>query len=187
MDPNYHAKIDYSDFLTGNNIFKYRMMVGSLNWLVSLGCYDIHYTQNYMFSIDYNITEADFSMHKIEEYDWFALYGNTKEEEPYGMLEPKEKPVVTSGHIAIDLAVELKYNLRMLGATVKGSTVLLSYNKIMITNTYLPHSTLKKCVLANNYHQMREAVASRIASVVHCDTKYNLTDMGTMLLNGAVY
>eukprot|EP00957_Ditylum_brightwellii_P045548 3453546-Ditylum_brightwellii.AAC.1 len=57
----------------------------------------------------------------------------------------------------------------------------------MITNTSLPYSTLKKCVLANNYHQVREAVAIRIASVVHCDTKCNLADMGTKPLNGAVH
>eukprot|EP00957_Ditylum_brightwellii_P161248 12277571-Ditylum_brightwellii.AAC.1 len=57
----------------------------------------------------------------------------------------------------------------------------------MITNTSLPHSTLKKHVSANNYHCVREAVASRIATVVHCDTKYNLADMGTKPLNGAVH
>eukprot|EP00957_Ditylum_brightwellii_P184522 14054598-Ditylum_brightwellii.AAC.1 len=57
----------------------------------------------------------------------------------------------------------------------------------MITNTSLPHSTLKKPVSANNYHRVREAVASKIASVMHCDTKYNLADMGTKSLNRAVY
>eukprot|EP00957_Ditylum_brightwellii_P136122 10381266-Ditylum_brightwellii.AAC.1 len=72
------------------------MMVRSLNWLVTLGHYDIHYTvctlsrhmmmprqghlhemkrvfgylkQNYKFSINYDIKEPGFSMHKIEEYD----------------------------------------------------------------------------------------------------------------------
>ena len=44
LDPNYGAKIDDLDFLTRNNISKYRTMVGSLNWLITLGCYDIHYT-----------------------------------------------------------------------------------------------------------------------------------------------
>eukprot|EP00957_Ditylum_brightwellii_P198551 15132468-Ditylum_brightwellii.AAC.1 len=42
MDPNYHAKIDDADFLTSDDISKYRMM-GSLNWLVTMGRYDIHY------------------------------------------------------------------------------------------------------------------------------------------------
>ena len=31
MGSNYHAKIDDSDFLTGDDISKYRMMVGNLN------------------------------------------------------------------------------------------------------------------------------------------------------------
>eukprot|EP00957_Ditylum_brightwellii_P081133 6171713-Ditylum_brightwellii.AAC.1 len=75
----------------------------------------------------------------------------------------------------------------MLGKPVKGTTVLFGDNKIMITNTSLPHSTLKKLVSANNYHHVREAVASSIASVVHCDTKYNLADIGTKLLNGVVH
>ena len=44
MDPHYHAEVDGSDFLEGDEISKYRMMVGSLNWLVTLGRYDIHYT-----------------------------------------------------------------------------------------------------------------------------------------------
>eukprot|EP00957_Ditylum_brightwellii_P004703 357701-Ditylum_brightwellii.AAC.1 len=115
-DLNFHAKIDDSDFLTGDDISKYRIVVGSLNWLVTLGHYDIHYTictlvlhmmmprqghlhamrrvfgylkQNYNFSINNDIKEPNLSMHKIEEYDWFPLYGNTKEKEPYGMPEPK--------------------------------------------------------------------------------------------------
>ena len=44
MDPNYHPEIDDSNFLVGEDVSKYRMMVGSLNWLVTLGRYDIHYT-----------------------------------------------------------------------------------------------------------------------------------------------
>eukprot|EP00957_Ditylum_brightwellii_P048597 3687747-Ditylum_brightwellii.AAC.1 len=94
---------------------------------------------------------------------------------------------IVAGHIAVDLAVETRYYLRMLGAPVKGTTILFGDNKSMITNTSLPHSTLKKCVSANNYHRVREAVASKIASVVHCDTKYNLAVMGTKSLNGAVH
>eukprot|EP00957_Ditylum_brightwellii_P093340 7107562-Ditylum_brightwellii.AAC.1 len=101
LDPNYHVENVDSDFLTGDDISEYRMMVGSLNLLVTLGCYDIHYTlctlarhmmmlrqgrlhamrkvfgylkQNYKFLINHNIKEPDLSMHKIEEYDWFPLY-----------------------------------------------------------------------------------------------------------------
>ena len=44
MDPNYHAEIDNSDFLQGDDVLRYRMMVDSLNWLVTLGRYDIQCT-----------------------------------------------------------------------------------------------------------------------------------------------
>ena len=44
MDPGYHPECDESDFLVGEDISKYQMMVGCLNWLVTLGQYDVHYT-----------------------------------------------------------------------------------------------------------------------------------------------
>ena len=193
--------------------------------------------QNYNFKIEFVTKEPDFSMHKIEKYDWFPMYGKVMEETPYGMPEAKGKAVVTSGsfdsshasclvirrsttcvilflngtpikwyskcqncvetstygsemvagRIAVDLMVKLRYNLRMLGAPVKGTSVLFGDNQSMITNSTLPHSTLKKRQSANNYHRVREAVAAGIVSIVHCDTKYNLADMGTKALNGQVH
>jgi len=101
MDPKYYPELDTSDFLVGDDISKYRMLVGSLNWLVTLGRYDIQYTSaslarymmaprqghmhammrvfgylkfNSKFKIDYDITEPDFSMHKITKYDWCSVW-----------------------------------------------------------------------------------------------------------------
>eukprot|EP00957_Ditylum_brightwellii_P097545 7429206-Ditylum_brightwellii.AAC.1 len=91
---------------------------------------------------------------------------------------------IVAGRVAVDLAVELMYNLCMLGVAVKGPTYLFSDNKSMVTNTSLPHAMLKRRDSANIYHQVREAVAAGIASVINCSTKYNLTVMGTKPLNG---
>ena len=264
MDPGYHTEVDDSDFLVGESISKCQMMVESLNWLITLGHYDIHYTvttlarhmmmprqghlhamrrvfgyllQNYKFSIDYDIAEPDLTKYKVEAYNWFPLYGPTKEEIPFGIPEPRGKSVTTcgffdsshasclktrrsttsvllfinstpirwyskrqncvemstygsemvTGRIAVDLAVELRYNLRMLGAPVKGSTILFGDNKSMVTNSSLPHSTLNRRVSANNYHRVQEAVDANIVSIVHCNTKYNLVDMGTKPLNGQTH
>ena len=71
----------------------------------------------------------------------------------------------------------------MLGALVKGSTVLFGDNQSMVSNTSLPHSMLKKRQCANNYHQVCEAVAAGVVNIVHCDTQYNLADMGTKALS----
>ena len=84
---------------------------------------------------------------------------------------------MVAGRIAVDMAVELRYTLRMLGVKVKGTTLLFGDNQSMVNNTSLPHSMIKKRQSANNYHRVREAVASEIVSIVHCATKYNLADM----------
>eukprot|EP00957_Ditylum_brightwellii_P043250 3277721-Ditylum_brightwellii.AAC.1 len=44
MDPNYHIEIDDSDVLVGDDISKYRMLVGSLSWLITPEHYDIYCT-----------------------------------------------------------------------------------------------------------------------------------------------
>jgi len=239
----------------------YRMMVVSLNWLVTLGRFDIQYTSaslaRYMMAprqghleamrrvfgylkfnskvkIDYDTTMPDLSGHKTETFDWFSLYGNVSEEMPYGMPTPKGKPVVingffdashssclvtrrsttgilmflnntpilwyskrqatvetstygsemVAGRIAVEQAIDLRYILRMLGVEVRGATTLFGDNSSMITNTSLPHSTLKKRSNANAYHRVREAVAAGFIRMVHCGTKYNLADIGTKAMNG---
>eukprot|EP00543_Licmophora_paradoxa_P007043 CAMPEP_0202454780 /NCGR_PEP_ID=MMETSP1360-20130828/12436_1 /ASSEMBLY_ACC=CAM_ASM_000848 /TAXON_ID=515479 /ORGANISM="Licmophora paradoxa, Strain CCMP2313" /LENGTH=71 /DNA_ID=CAMNT_0049074187 /DNA_START=191 /DNA_END=406 /DNA_ORIENTATION=+ len=45
MDPNHHPEIDDSNFLMEDDVSKYRMMVGSLDWLITLGRYDIQYVK----------------------------------------------------------------------------------------------------------------------------------------------
>eukprot|EP00957_Ditylum_brightwellii_P164665 12537624-Ditylum_brightwellii.AAC.1 len=99
------------------------MMLGSLNWLITLGRYDIQFSvttlarhmmmprqghmhamqhilwylqQNLYFSIKFDVSEPNFEAYHVEKYDWFPLYGNVREEQPFGMPEPKGKPVVTA-------------------------------------------------------------------------------------------
>ena len=43
MRGGYHPELDKSDLLVGDEISKYRMLVGSANWTVTLGRFDVHY------------------------------------------------------------------------------------------------------------------------------------------------
>ena len=43
-DPDYHPEVDETPFLVGEDVAKYRMLVGSLNWLITLGRYDVHHS-----------------------------------------------------------------------------------------------------------------------------------------------
>eukprot|EP00957_Ditylum_brightwellii_P024631 1861102-Ditylum_brightwellii.AAC.1 len=108
---------------------------------------------------------------------WYSKHQNCMETSTYGLE-------IVAERVAVDLAVELTYNLCMLGVEVMGPTYLFRDNKSMVTNTSLPHSILKRCYSANNYHRVREVVAAGILSVIHCLTKYNLADLGTKPLNG---
>eukprot|EP00957_Ditylum_brightwellii_P107063 8169001-Ditylum_brightwellii.AAC.1 len=176
MDPHYHVEIDESDFVVGEDISKYRVMVGSLNWLITSGRYNTHFTTTTLARHMMMPRQGKIhAMRHVEQYNWFPLHSNVQEKIPFGMPEPKDKTVVTSrsttcvlmflnktlistcgseivaGRIAVDMAVELSHILRMLGAPVKGTTYLFGDNQSM-------HQS------ANNYHQVRETVAAGVTS-----------------------
>jgi hypothetical protein len=46
MAADYHPETDDSPLLPEDDISKYRSIIGSLNWLITLGRFDIHYATN---------------------------------------------------------------------------------------------------------------------------------------------
>ena len=46
MDENYHPELDESDFLPPDKITIYRSLIGSANWIITLGRFDIQYATN---------------------------------------------------------------------------------------------------------------------------------------------
>ena len=123
-DLDYHPEVNESPFLIGGDIAKYRMMMGSLNWLITLGRYNVHhasvtlvrymiipkerhmkamqhvfgYLKSYLkFSIKFDTDLTDHSGYNVEKYDWFPMYEGDQEEMAHGMPTPKGKPVNTSG------------------------------------------------------------------------------------------
>ena len=263
-DGDYHPELDESPFLVGDEVPIYRMMVGSLNWLVTLGRYDVQYSSNTLarylmlpreghmkamrrvfgylkhyakFPIVYDTTRPDFTKYQRQRFEWETLYGRVEEEMPYGMPVSKGEGVVLSGffdashasclqtrrsttgilmfvnntpikwyskrqatietstygseivagRIAVEMAIDLRYRLRMLGVEVIGPTLLFGDNQSMISNVSLPHSVLKKRHAANSYNRCREAVAGDIVRFIYCPTEYNLADMGTKALNGVIH
>ena len=106
MDPLYHPETDISEFISTNDIAKYRMMIGCGLWAITLGRFDIHYgistlSQYSMaphqghFSallrifgylrayvkgkIIINTNQPDYSHLSIEKHDWKEFYPNVKE------------------------------------------------------------------------------------------------------------
>ena len=89
--------------------------------------------------------------------------------------------------IAVDIAVEFRYKLRMMRIPLIGPSKVLCDNKGVELNTTLPSSTLKKKHNAIAYHRVREAVAAKIARVYHIDGKENMADILTMATDGPTF
>ena len=117
----------------------------------------------------------------------FLLLNNT----PIKWLSRRQATMETStygsemiaGRIAVEEVIALRYKLRMLGVPIDGPCLLFGDNQSMITSVTIPKSVLKKRHNANAYNRVREAVAARIVDLVHCETQYNISDLGTKPLD----
>ena len=253
MEPTYHPESDDSEFLEPRMASIYRGLIGSANWMVTLGRYDINYAVNTMaryniaprighlkamqrlfgylkanpkgqLLIDANV--PDHSNFVVADQSWTEFYPDASEELPHDMPIPKGKVVRTTCYVdadhahdvvtrrsvtgvllfmngmpvkwyskrqktvetssygselvaarmAVDLIVELRYKLRMLGIPIEGPTMMLGDNMSVVINTTIPSSQLKKKHNAIAYHRVRESVAGKIIQFAHIRSEDNLAD-----------
>jgi len=111
---------------------------------------------------------------------WYSKRQNTVEMSTYGAE-------LVALRIGIDIVVEFRYKLRMMGIPLRGPSQVLCDNKGVVLNTTLPSSTLKKKHNAISYHRVREAVAAGIARVYHIDGKDNMADILTKATDGPTF
>ena len=108
-DPNYSPELDKMPLLGPEQHLWYRMIIGSLNWLVTQGWYDIYHAASTMaqygmapqeghlnatkrimgylwaypkISIHYDARLPNFSKYKTTTYDWFWSYPEAQEAAP---------------------------------------------------------------------------------------------------------
>ena len=84
--------------------------------------------------------------------------------------------------IAKEMIVGLRYKLRMFGVPLQGPANVYCDNQGVVKNASLPESTLSKKHNSINCHAVREAVAAGIMRVAKEDTKTNLADLFTKIL-----
>ena len=86
----------------------------------------------------------------------------------------------------MDLTRGLHYKLRIVGFLINGPTSVFCDNKLVVTITSVPTSTLVKKYLGIFYHAVIEAVAAGIHQIVHIDGEYNPADVLTKILTASV-
>jgi hypothetical protein len=89
--------------------------------------------------------------------------------------------------IATEFALEIRYNIRMLGFEVDGPIKLLGDNNVVVLNTTIPSSQLKKKHQACAYHRIREANAGSVIDFRHIPSHLNLADIGTKPLGRVAF
>ena len=86
---------------------------------------------------------------------------------------------MVAGCTAVDVIIEFRYKLRMLGVPVESKSILVGDNLSVVINTTLPSSQLKKKHQACNYHRVHEAIAAGFICFGYIDTVQNIADVCT--------
>jgi len=111
---------------------------------------------------------------------WYSKRQNTVETSTYGAE-------LVALRIAIELIIEYRYKLSMMGIPIKGASQVLCDNQSVVLSTSLPSSTLKKKHNALAYHQVREAVAAGIVKVSHIPGTEDVADILTKPTDGPTF
>ena len=124
LDKNDHPELDTSEILEGDMAAKYLTMVGQLQWLATLGRFDIHAhvatmsrfratpRQGHMdrlkkiysyairtkaYAIRFRTDQPDYSFLPDQDFDWtYSVYGNVQEILPDDVPEPLGEAVITT-------------------------------------------------------------------------------------------
>ena len=86
---------------------------------------------------------------------------------------------MVASRIAVDLIIEFRYKLRMLGVRLEETSVLIGDNMSVVLNTTLPSSQLKKKHQACNYHCICKMIAAKVVKYGHVNSKENVADVAT--------
>ena len=73
--------------------------------------------------------------------------------------------------------MDLRLQLRYLGVTVKGSTMMFGDNESVVNSSSIPHARLHKRHTALSFHRVREGIAAGIARFHHIGSKFNPADI----------
>ena len=130
LEQNNHPEIDDTEFLDAQGIRLYQSLIGSLQWVVSLGRFDIatavmtmssfrvaprrgHLDRlkriyGYLSRMKHATTrfrthEPDYSDLPERLYDWTSIYGDVQELLPTDAPEPLGKPVTTTHYFDANL------------------------------------------------------------------------------------
>jgi hypothetical protein len=189
MATEYHPEVDDSPFLSNEDAAKFRSIIGSLNWLITLGRFDVYYATNVLSRFSMQPREGHlaaairiltyvktFPKGRIvidtsypswnldtdnEGERWKEFYPDAIEELPHNMPEPRGKPVRITAYLDADHAHDL--------VTRRSVTGVIMF----INNTPIRFKCIRqKTVETSTYGS--ELVAARLVTEMVIAMRYEL-------------
>ena len=103
--------------------------------------------------------------------DWYSRKQATVETATYG------SEFVAPARTAMEQIIDLRLQLRYLGVSVKGSTMMFGDNESVVNSASIPHARLHKRHNALSFHKVREGIAASIAKFHHIKSGDNPADV----------
>ena len=198
LEENDHPELDTSEILEGDIAAKYLTMVGQLQWLVSLGRFDIHAQvatmsrfraaprQGHMdrlkriysyvirtkdYAIRFRTEKPDYSFLPDQAFDWtYSVYGDVQEILPDDMPEPLGESVTTT--------TTMEANLNHCLATGKSLTGCLHFvNKTPVDWYSKKQATVETATYGSEF------VAAKTATEQIMDIRQTCRILGLTALN----
>jgi hypothetical protein len=188
-----HPELDLSPFLDEEGIQQYQSMIGSIQWAVSLGRFDVttavmtmsgfrvapreghlerlkrivgYLSRMRAATIRIRTDEPDYSGIEVQEYDWeYSVYGNVKEAIPDDIPEPLGRRVVLGSYVDANL-----YHDLLTGRSVTG--ILHFLNQTPIDWFSKKQSTVETATYGSEF------VAARICTEQIIDLRLTLRYLG---------
>ena len=200
MCETYHPETDDSPELSPDEASKYRSIIGSLNWIITLGRFDVHYATSVLSRFGMCPREGHrkaalrvlsylktfpngkivFDTHPLpaepntgEEYNWDEFYPDACEEIPHDMPSPKCRPVHISAYVDADHAHDL--------VTRRSVTGVLIY----LNNTPI-RSICKRQTTVETSTYGAELVATKMAVEAIMEIRYQLRMVGVPIEGPAI-
>ena len=185
-----HPELDTSELCDEHQTKQFQTLIGQVQWLTSLGCFDIavhvmslrfraqprkgHLDRakrivGYLLflsdgAIRFRTGEPDFSSLKDQEYDWTrSVYSGAGEQIPHDIPKPLGKHVQTTHYVDANLHHDL--------ATGKAVTAVLHFLNQTPIDAYTNRHHLA------SYHRVREAIAAKYISFHWKDGKSSPADI----------
>ena len=94
---------------------------------------------------------------------------------------------LVASRIAVEMLIELRYQLAMLGFKVIDTSLMVGDNMAVILSTTVPSSSIKKKHQSCNYHKVRESIAVKFVRFQHIKSEDNMADLLTKPLPRALF